>query len=384
MKIDQLNPNHPWVLIKICVLLLLAVAACAPNPPVSESGNRLEPADGAYLGVNLDWSRITPADFNAALGHRAAVFVQFYQFPLDDTDFANLDAAVESVKSENGMLMLTLEPWGGLEAVTPQAVGSLVEKLAEYNKLGTSIFIRFAHEMNGSWYPWSQQPSAYIQAFRMFADAVHQDAPRTAMLWAPNYGGGYPFTGGPFEAQPADADFTLLDTNQDGRLNMADDPYSPYYPGDDAVDWVGMTIYHWDNEYPWGENEIPEADKFIQQLTGNFNGQNGDDTALPDFYEVFHTTHGKPMAIPETAALYNTARSGGPTELEIKQSWWRQVLNADLLAAYPGIKMINWFEWEKPENEIAGEVIDWRALGSPEVASQFISDLPLDHLIFAP
>ena len=26
--------------------------------------------------------------------------------------------------------------------------------------------------------------------------------------------------------------------------------------------------------------------------------------------------------------------------------------------------MINWFEWNKPENEVGGALIDWRALGS--------------------
>ena len=139
----------------------------------------------------------------------------------------------------------------------------------------------------------------------------------------------------------------MLDTNQDGRLDMADDPYGPYYPGDDAVDWVGMTIYHWGSEYPWGENEIPEADKFIQQLTGNFKGQNGDDTALPDFYEVFHTTHRKPVAIPETAALYNTAR-------RVVQLNWKSSnlvalqFNAELLQLIPH-QDDQLVQWEKPE-----------------------------------
>ena len=28
-------------------------------------------------------------------------------------------------------------------------------------------------------------------------------------------------------------------------LTMTDDPYLPYYPGDDAVDWVGISLFHW-------------------------------------------------------------------------------------------------------------------------------------------
>ena len=65
---------------------------------------------------------------------------------------------------------------------------------------------------------------------------------------------------------------------------MADDSYAPYYPGDDAVDWVGMSLYHWGATYPWGENELPEANKFTDQLTGTYVGANGDDSLLPDFY----------------------------------------------------------------------------------------------------
>ena len=110
---------------------------------------------------------------------------------------------------------------------------------------------------------------------------------------------------------------------------------------------------------------------------------NGDDSALPDFYEDYFKGHGKPLAIPETAAFYNPGLSG-PGELEIKQAWWRQVLDPEMLSAYPGIKMINWFEWNKPENEVGGALIDWRALGSKAIADQFIADLPLDKLVFAP
>lgn len=357
--------------------------ACGLVPPRSPVLSRPQPVEGTFFGVNLDWSDLTPAEYNQALGHKAAVFVQFFQFPLAGSDFAHLDATVKSVKAEGGMLMITLEPWGGLETVTPEAVAALVERLAEYNGKGTALFVRFAHEMNGSWYPWSQQPTAYIQSYRMLAEAVHRDAPGTAMVWAPNYGGGYPFSGGSFEAKPDHPDFTLLDTDQNGVLSMEDDPYAPYYPGDDAVDWAGMTIYHWGNQYPWGENELPEQDQFIAQLTGDYKGLNGDNTALPDFYEIFHLSHGKPIAIPETAALYNTTRSG-PDELAIKQAWWRQVLNSEILSAYPGIQMINWFEWKKPESEINGEVIDWRALGTKAIAEQFKLDLPVDHLVFAP
>jgi hypothetical protein len=92
----------------------------------------------------------------------------------------------------------------------------------------------------------------------LMADALHKEAKRkAAMIWAPNYGGGYPFADGQYEIKPGDPDFDVLDTNSDGKIDAYDAPYAPYYPGDDC--WAAMTLYHWGSSYPWGENELPEA-----------------------------------------------------------------------------------------------------------------------------
>ena len=369
----------------IIVALVFGFLATASSKSVVASERplaRLEPASGTYFGVNLDWGADSPSSYDQRLGHKAAVFVQFVSFPLEKTDLDSLDATVQAVKDAGGMLMVTLEPAKGLDAITQDACQVLADKLAAYYAQGVPTFIRFAHEMNGSWYPWSQQPTAYIKAFRLIANTIHNLAPQTAMVWAPNYGGGYPFSGGQFEARPDNPDFELLDTNHDGKLNMNDDPYGPYYPGDDAVDWVGMSLYHWGNIHPWGENEIAENGKFLAQLTGTYKGLNGDDSALPDFYATYYEQHGKPMAIPETAAFYYP-QGNGPEEIYIKELWWRQVFDPALLSSRPGIKMINWFEHAKTENEVGGKLVDWRALGTPTVADQFRVDLPLDWLIFA-
>ena len=51
------------------------------------------------------------------------------------------------------------------------------------------------------------------------------------MLWSVNNGGGYPYPNGTGIATYVSAsDFKLLDTNGDGSITMADDPYAPYYP----------------------------------------------------------------------------------------------------------------------------------------------------------
>ena len=51
------------------------------------------------------------------------------------------------------------------------------------------------------------------------------------MLWNVNNGGGYPFPNGTDIAKyTTSTDFKLLDTNGDGSITQADDPYAPYYP----------------------------------------------------------------------------------------------------------------------------------------------------------
>jgi hypothetical protein len=375
--------NRPLKAIIVALIFGFLASASSKSAAISDRPlARLEPASGTYFGVNLDWGADSPSSYDQRLGHEAAVFVQFVSFPLEKTDLDLLDATVQAVSDAGGMLMVTLEPSEGLDAITLDACQVLADKLAAYYAQGVPTFIRFAHEMNGSWYLWSQQPTAYIKAFRLIANTFHNLAPQTAMVWAPNYGGGYPFSGGQFEVRPDNPDFKLLDTNHDGKLNMNDDPYEPYYPGDDAVDWVGMSLYHWGNIYPWGENEIPENGKFMAQLTGTYKGLNGDDSAIPDFYATYYEQHGKPMAILETAAFYDPQGSG-PEEIYIKELWWRQVFDPALLSSRPGIKMINWFEHAKTESEVGGKLVDWRALGTPTVADQFRADLPLDLLVFA-
>lgn len=346
------------------------------------SNNEPGPANSVYFGVNLDWGASSPAAFNAQLGNRAAVYVRFFGFPLSAAEIQDLQSTMQSIADESGMAMLTLEPLGGLDEITPQVADEFAATLAGFDQFDVPILVRFGHEMNGSWYPWGQDPVEYIRAFRLLADAIHSQVPRAAMVWAPNYGGGYPFSGGVHESTPGQPGFERLDTNDDGVLTMEDDPYLPYYPGDDAVDWVGISLYHWGSAYPWGENEVPESGKFIAQLTGTYSGLGGDETALPDFYNVFSAQRGKPIAITETAALYNTER-GGASEISIKRAWWRQVFDPITLTAYSGIKMVNWFEHIKPESEIGGATVDWRVLGSADIADQFKADLPLDLLAFA-
>ncbi|MFJ4284695.1 glycoside hydrolase family 26 protein [Paenarthrobacter nicotinovorans] len=347
---------------------------CQPTPPSA-------PKDGILAGVNLDWEYETLEQYAKNLGERPAVTVTFTDFPMADTDKRNVDAAYEQIRANGGTMLLTLEPKLGLASVTPEVAEELASTLARFNNAGVPVIVRFAHEMNGSWYAWGQQPTAYVAAYQRVATAIHAKAPGSAMMWAPNYGGGYPFSGGKYEAVAGTPDYALLDTDKDGEVTGADDPYAPYYPGDAAVDWVGMSLYHWGNTYPWGANVIPEPGKFIQQLTGNYNGAGGNDLAVPDFYTEYGAKRNKPVAIPETAAL-TTASGEGANPLAIKEAWWGQLFDPAIPRDYPELKMINWFEWDKNEVEVKG-VVDWTSTKDPEVREAYTSALP-DWFKFAP
>ncbi len=345
-----------------------SAAACTVAPAAD-----LIPESGALFGVNLDWGVETLQEFSERLGMNPAVAVSFTHLPMTESDLTNVRGAVDQLRAVNGTLLLTLEPHDGLAAVTAEVAEETATLLAEINASGVPVVVRFAHEMNGSWYAWGQQPAAYIAAYREMALAVHELAPGSSMMWAPNYAGGYPFTGGFFAAVPGSADFAALDTNGDGTLTL-DEAYAPYYPGDDVVDWVGLSLYHWGSTYPWGESEVPEEGKFAAQLTGTYNGFGGDDTTAADFYQTYAVDHGKALAIPETAAL--VVADGDPElELTIKQAWWRQVFSEETATRFPQLHMINWFEWNKFEPEVGADV-DWTLGGSDEVLTAFIDDMP--------
>lgn len=348
----------------------------APPAPETCTANAAQvvPADGTLLGVNLDWASETLEEHRTYLGHAPAVAVQFSDVPYDRATWEHTVSAVTQMKANGGVLLLTLEPHAGLAAMSDEVIATLAHDLREVNQQGVAVVLRFAHEMNGSWYAWGQQPTAYVETFRRVAAAVHDQAPGTAMMWAPNYGGGYPFTGGQFAALPGSADYAALDTDGDGTVTMADDSYLPYFPGDDAVDWVGVSLYHWGNQRPWGNNEVPEDGKFLAMLTGTYVGTAGDDAAVPDFYTVYGVEHGHPVAVPETAAIYTPSR-GGAAELDIKRAWWRQVFSPETHERFPQLKMVNWFEWDKYEIEIDDDV-DWRAAGATDVRDAFVADLP--------
>jgi hypothetical protein len=345
------------------------------------SQGKMPPPGSVWFGTSIDWGRDSLAAYSRRLGHRPAVAVTFAGFPMSAQERVWLGQAVDQARQTGSRVLLTLEPHDGLDEVTTGRARAVARLLARYNRSGVPMVVRFAHEMNGSWYPWGQQPGAYVAAFRRVADAVHAHAPGTTMMWAPNYGGGYPFAGGPHQAPAGSADAAVLDTDHDATVTGLDDPYAPYWPGRRYVDWVGMSLYHWGAVYPWGENEVPEDDKFTDMLRGTYNGSAGDERPVPDFYTTYGARQRLPVAVTETAALYVPGR-GGASEMAIKRAWWRQVLAPATTRRLPWLRMINWFEWRKHEPEVGG-VVDWGVTRRSGMRRAFTAALPR-WLRFAP
>jgi hypothetical protein len=339
------------------------------------------PRSGSVLfGVHLAWDTDTPAGYIARSGLRPAVYGDFLTMPPTPDELATLTRRANSAAQVGASLFLTLEPTSGLKTVTPTTARAMATVIADLNRLGVGCYLRFAHEMNGGWYPWSQQPRAYVAAFRVVADAIHRYAPGNQMVWSPNYGGGYPFTGGRYTAKPGSADFAVLDTNHDQVLDMSDDMYTPFYPGDRYVDWVGLTLYYFGRHYPWGANTVPDR-RFIAQLTGGYNGTTGDERGIPNFYQRFAVAHNKPMAISETGAFFNTSRTKGAAEAAIKNAWIAQVYDAANARRFPRLNMINWFEHRKFEQEARG-VVDWRLTFAPAVLRELVSKVDHGRYVF--
>lgn len=368
----------------------LSAGPTCPNPAAPSAE---PPGSGVWLGASIDYDHDSVAQYAKRLGHAPANLVVFAALPETPVERAKVDAAVNEAKGSGSMVLLTLEPNGGLDAVTTAVAEDVAHQLNGYNREGVPVIIRFAHEMNGSWYPWGQQPAQYVATFRRVATVVHRVAPGSAMMWAPNYGGGYPFTLGKYAAKPGSEAAKLLDTNHDGKLTQADDPYAPYWPGRKYVDWVGMTIYHFGNTYPWGKNQIPVAGKLIGTLLGTYGWASGDDVEqlrgadvgaggnrqiVPNFYQIYGANMHVPVAVTETAALYVPGR-GGASELAIKQAWWRQLFSNNIQRQFPWLRMINWFEWDKVEAEIGGQEnvrVDWTVTRNPRILHAFRADLP--------
>jgi hypothetical protein len=239
------------------------------------------------------------------------------------------------------------------------------------------LYIRFAPDMNTSWVSWGQQPEAYRKAFRAVAAAFKtQDDAGTVMVWQPFLGRDYPFQRNRNAPGQGSDGFRLLDTNGDGRWDGADDAYSPYYPGDDAVEWSGLGAYHDDTGGGSAVNTLPAEGELAGMLAGS-DGRGSHE----DFYKEYVQGRGKPLML-QTAAFFSST-TGGPAEADIKLAWWNQVLAATSSERFGNIGAVVWDE--RVSTRDAGvAAIDWRLTGNPSLATAAGARLAESPLVTGP
>lgn len=274
--------------------------------------------------------------------------------------------------TERMVYSVAVEPILGLANVTDDAIAQLAQavKTAEedYN---VQVVIRYGHEMDGDWYLWGRKPVDYKASYRRVAKAIRAASPNTLLLWS-----------------PSSTNCTWYGPNK-----TTVDPWSAYYPGDDVVDLVGLSLYFFGRNWPKPGNELPEWNDFQRWVSGEV--ENGNPKC--DFYSEFAVKRGKPFVVSETAAAFRvnlpkpssstarstlTATSTTPrplatlisrmqsnkhkrqspntvSEMDMKSIWWRQIYNPETLARYPKLWGVVWFEHLKFE---LGEWRDFRSV----------------------
>ncbi|KAJ3097272.1 hypothetical protein HDU97_005046 [Phlyctochytrium planicorne] len=346
---------------------------------------RLEPPNGKMLiGYHLNWKFDTPSKIKSRINNRSpAVINAFVQLNMDNPEPFDFDLLAwhgAEVKLIQGMLELTIEPVTDIDGIPDSLYDKIAQKLRDVNVAqGVPILLRFGHEMNGDWViAYGYRPLAYRRAFIKMTNAVRKYTNLTAMVWAPNVGLQYPFNAASDansakKPDPGTPEFIALDTDKNGKIAMGDDPYLPFYPGDEYVDWVGLSIYFYPEEnyqdraadkLLWN-SEVPRDTYFREQMNLErldyqvpapfFSDPNF--IALQNFYKRFCVDKNKPMLIPETGAPFiladseNTPTPARKGELAIKSAWWTQLLNVETIKAWPKLKLIVQFEETKLQAE---------------------------------
>ena len=294
-----------------------ASAAPTPNgPPIA-------------LGVFVPGAPGDPARldaFAAEIGRMPAI-VPWYQAwgsKRGSTTAAFNPALLATVASRGAVPLITWEPWDPTKGANRPAyqlaniargdfdayVDSWATGLAAY---GGPVYLRFAHEMNATWYPWCAGVNAntsadYVAAWRHLRDRFAiAGATNVRWVWSP-------------------------DVAQDGAT-----PLAALYPGNDAVDWVALDGYNWGTSQTWSA---------WRDFSATFG---------PSLATLQNLTGGsKPVMIAETAS----SELGGDKANWINDAFWWA-----LPVSYPQVRAVVWF------NEAT--TADWPVETSPAALAAF-------------
>jgi hypothetical protein len=197
---------------------------------------------------------------------------------------------------------------------------------------GHPFFLRFDDEMNGHWYPWSEQingnqPGQFVAMWRHVHDIFTEiGATNVTWVWCPN-------------------------SEFEGSL-----PLEGLYPGDNYVDWVGVDAYN------WGTN--PAKPDIWQTFSQVF---------APIYTHLGTLAPSKPIMIAETAST----EYGGS-----KAAWITDGLTTQLPQTFPRIKAFVWFNWSSDgedwiiESSPAAQAAFAAGIAGPYYAQNTFTDLP--------
>ncbi|MHA7240347.1 glycosyl hydrolase [Arthrobacter sp. TMS1-12-1] len=199
---------------------------------------------GIRFGVGTDGGPAAGGELDevSALAGEAPSLVLSYKDFDQPAPIAELDA----VRARGAETLLTWEPWtwgGGTEqpaySLDRIAAGEYDAYLRDWGtalgRWGQPVYLRFAHEMNGDWYPWATGVNGnaagdYIAAYRHVHDVVASTgATNVSWVWNPNV----PYWGST--------------------------PLDELYPGTGYVDVVALDGYNWGTSQSWSSWQDPEA-----------------------------------------------------------------------------------------------------------------------------
>jgi hypothetical protein len=261
------------------LLLLAAVAAGCGGQSGTATVSR-------ELGVASDPWQIK--DWATAIGAKPTMVMEFESWNRNRTlDSHFVQARADGLQS----FMITWEPWVPVDSSLPVeqqaavqpgytntdiaggALDSYVRGFARsVASAGLTVYIRYAHEMNGNWYPWTHDPTAYIAAWRHIVSVFRQEHATNAK---------FVYSVNPDLYDP-DATFT--------------EATKAYWPGAEYVDFVGSTMIN------FGGTKQYNVARFADRIT------------------LLHTLYSKPAILTEV----NTAAQGRVAWLTDLRSWLAQ------------------------------------------------------------